>query len=53
MSYDFVTVGHKLKKLGVSWLHAKNDESAGHVIKCQVSWSRDKMSMELAACQKW
>ena len=26
----------------VSWPHAKNDESAGHVIKCRVCWPRAK-----------
>ena len=36
------SAGHMLK-CRVSWLRAKNDESAGHVIiKCRVSWPRAK-----------
>ena len=26
----------------VSWPHTKNDESAGHILKCRVCWPRSK-----------
>ena len=43
--YDDEFVGRGLW-CRVSWLRAKNVQSAGHVLKCLVSWSRAKMSSD-------